>query len=74
MGQSRSDFDRAFQGGLLATLQLVASLLATQDPTQGNRKSQSPESEGESTPKVDSTYLSGKSLEPSLFTIAMRKI
>jgi hypothetical protein len=47
---------------------------ATQDPTRGNRKSQFPDFGGESTPQVDSTYLSGKLLEPFIFTIFTRKI
>jgi len=45
-----------------------------QDPTRSNHKSQFPEFYGKSTPKVDSTYLSGKSLERFLFTSATRKI
>ena len=47
---------------------------STPDPTRGNRKSQFPEFYGESTPKVDSTYLGGSSLEPFLFAIATRKM
>ena len=41
---------------------------------RGNRKSSFPKFWRESTPKVNSTYLSGKSLQPFLFTIATRKI
>ena len=48
--------------------------IPTPDPTRGNRTSQFPEFNGESTPKVDSTYLGGSSLEPFLFTIFTRKI
>ena len=52
----------------------IASHQPTQDPTRGNRRSQSPGFWGESTPKVDLPYLSDKSLEPFLLTITTRKM